>query len=345
MKKIIFSIIILALISSCKTTDKKIKYYSGFNKTFKLNGTKVGPVDHFLEPRKMVLLDSLIVVSDFKTEKLFHVVIRNNYKLMKSFGIKGKGPGEFQGPDLSKRLHNNHLVVTDRYITKKYDLDSMISVPYYEPNTKIVYPVELIIPFNLLYLNSNTIIGSTTSGKFRIFNFNLETRKINYTVDDLFFKQRETKNQLHLGQIFYAINDYNYPREVFVSALRYFKQIDIYNNDLSLRTSIQPENQIEPIFSKDSHSFLDDKTVFHYIDVFTTSKFIYAIYCGKDFITAIAGIGNKLHVFSWEGEALYEIDLDIGLSNIIITDNDKTLIGLNWFDRQPFVIYDLSILQ
>lgn len=340
------------LVSSCKNTDKKIKYYSIFNETFELNGIKVGPVGHFLEPRQMVLIDSLIVVSDFETEKLFHVVTRNIYKLKKSFGSKGKEPGEFQGPNMSKRLYNNHLVVTDRYITKMYDLDSMISVPFYEPNTEIVYPFELIIPFNLFYLNVTTIIGlngpaiigSTTSGKFRAFSFNPVTRKINYTVDDLFFKQRETKKQLHLGQIFYAINDYNYTREVFVSALRYFNQIDLYNNDLSLVTSIQPKNKIEPIFSDDSHSFLDDETVFHYIDVFTTSKYIYAIYCGKDLVTATAGIGNKLHVFSWEGEALYEIDLDIGLSNIIITDNDKTLIGLNWYDSQPLVVYDLSDL-
>ncbi len=352
MKKIFFGLLILVFASSCATTDSKIKYYSDFNKTFELNGTRVGPVDYFLEPRQMILVDSLIVVSDFETEKLFHLVTRNNYKLKNSFGSKGKGPGEFLGPNMSKRMYNNQLVVTDKSITKIYNLDSMISVPYYESNTKIDFPDELIIPYNLFYLNVTTIIGfngpaiigSTTSGKFRAFNFNPGTGKINYTVDDLFFKQREAKRQLHLGQIFYAINDYNYTRELFVSALRYFKQIDLYNNDLSLLASLQPENQIEPIFSKNSNSFLDDKTVFHYIDVFTTPKYIYAIYCGKDFVTATAGIGNKIHVFSWEGEALYEIDLNIGLSNIIITDDDKTLIGLNWLDRQPFVIYDLSNL-
>lgn len=344
MKEIIFSIIILALVSSCTTTDTKIKYYSSFNKTFELNGARVGPIDYFLEPRKMILLDTLIVVSDFKTENFFHTISTHNYNLMYSFGNKGKGPGEFQGPNLSKRLYNNYLVITDRFITKMYDLDSMIYNPYYEPNTKVVYPVELIIPFNLFYLNDSTVIGSTSSGKIRAFNFDPVKRKITYTVDDLFFEQRGTKNQSHLGQIFYANNDYNITHKLFVSALRFFKQIDLYNNDLSLVTSIQPENHIEPIFSKDSHRFLDNKTVFHYIDVFTTSKYIYAIYCGKDLETATAGIGNKLHIFSWEGEALYEIDLDIGLSNLIITNDDKTLIGMNWFDRQPFVIYDLSSL-
>ena len=128
--KLLFGITILILVSSCtnNNNDSKIKYYSSFRKTLKLKGTHVGPVDYFLEPRKMVLLDSLIVVSDFKTKKLFHVVSSSNYKLKKSFGNKGEGPGECQGPGLSKRLYNSHLVVTDRFITKIYDLDSIISV-------------------------------------------------------------------------------------------------------------------------------------------------------------------------------------------------------------------------
>ncbi|MDZ7739364.1 MAG: BF3164 family lipoprotein [Bacteroidales bacterium] len=192
-------------------------------------------------------------------------------------------------------------------------------------------------------MNNNSIIGSTTSGNYRAFLFDIGKGDIVKTVDDIFFEQRSEKNRGHLGQIFYAENDYNFEHECFVSALRMFHRVDLYNSDLSLRFSIINENEFDPVLSNDPNRYLTDATMFHYVDVYTTSKYIFALYCGKDFKSATPGIGNEMHVFSWDGDALAKIFLDIGLSRFIITD--KKIVGINWYENQPIVVYNLPDLS
>ncbi|MDZ7739363.1 MAG: hypothetical protein U5K32_09950 [Bacteroidales bacterium] len=105
MKFKFVSLLLITIVVSChQNEDYKIKYFSGFNTELKNTGEKVGPINHFLEPRSMVKMDSLIVISDFKTDSVFTIISLSTYNILDYGGLKGRGPGEFNSPDLSKRL-------------------------------------------------------------------------------------------------------------------------------------------------------------------------------------------------------------------------------------------------
>lgn len=346
MKKMKASwVLLVILILSCQRQNPSSILYSNFAKQDSLKGSKVGTKNFFLEPRRLTLIDSLLVVFDNKTDSFFHFLDTTNFSLKKSFGVKGRGPKEFIAPEISKRPFNNNLVITNKgkFYFSQFNIDSIFAYSDYFPGNKEFFPPELIIPYNLLIINDTFILGSTSSGTSRIFKFNPFRKKYLESGIDIPLEM-DYLNKSQLGQILYSISDFNPNKQMIVNALRFFDRIDFYDYDLSIQKSLLKNGNQEPIFYDNKGELISDKTKFYYIDIFTTDKYIFALYCGEEFGKAVPNIGNYLQIFSWEGTPILEFKLNIGLSSIYVTSDNKKLFGISMHDDQPISIFLLPPL-
>ena len=90
----VYVILILLGIIACSETGMKYKRLNYQNVT-SLEGKLLNNSFLFSEPAEMVLVDSLIIIHDSqKQDACFHIFnVEGDY--LESFGVKGRGPGEY----------------------------------------------------------------------------------------------------------------------------------------------------------------------------------------------------------------------------------------------------------
>lgn len=161
MKNFIFKTLTIALfLYSC--TGKEIQY-TGINIPLnqKLQGTLLDSTFIFSVPRGMVIADTLLIVLDYlEQDTSFHVFNKITGKHLKSFGNKGRGPGEVVYPgSLSYNPKDGTLITMESNLKKiiRYNLANILadkppffseiklnSIPFYVDET-ILYKDFFII--------------------------------------------------------------------------------------------------------------------------------------------------------------------------------------------------------
>lgn len=94
MKKICFQILFVILASACQNKEPVFTAFE-CSDTERLSGKILSSTFIFSDPAEMVLVDSLLIIHDSqKKDSCFHIFNVNNGLFLKSFGHKGRGPGE-----------------------------------------------------------------------------------------------------------------------------------------------------------------------------------------------------------------------------------------------------------
>lgn len=340
------------LLNSCGKVDKETSiYYNEFEKESFITGEYVGPVKYFLKPTQLTVSDSLLIVLDYKTDYFLHFLNMNSgLQPACAFGVIGKGPNEYIFPEISERVIEEKIFITDKskFYSGELLIDSIfknnrVAVNY---NDKYFYPPELTIPFELFKNTDTSIVGSTSSGISTIFSFNPQNNNFNLAKNELDFPGYNQISKLDLGQVLYCVNDYNHSKRKIVSAMRFFDRIDVFDNNLDVELSIRAEIKSNHDYSYNKNlPWINENTWFFYVDVFTTNNYIYGLYCGKDLESAIPNVGQEIRVFSWNGKAICRMLYDANLSRIYIPEGDSIIFGIDEYNlNQPLVKFDISEL-
>ena len=141
-----YLVIFLLVISSfsCSKKNDVICEFSKFPINKELEGMSIFSKDSiYFNPHKVFLVDSLIVVTTYDTEKCIYVFNKNNFKLLASAGHRGRGPNEIITPGytcLDYKNKNFFMQDWGRARLASYSIDSILNNSNYHYSNFIIYP-------------------------------------------------------------------------------------------------------------------------------------------------------------------------------------------------------------
>lgn len=333
-KNQMFLFFIVFISTSCNHPDRIFPYEK------KLVGTQEGVkfISYSFDVKEF---ENYIVINDFKNEKFtFHIFDKTTFNYIKSCGSKGKGPDEILHPLCFARNCISNLCVFDPLKTRLsiYDIDNCIKSKYSKPEKIIEFESSNIknLSYSKLYwfdnLNDTTFLFIGNFEKDRLRIFNSHGQLVNSIGNYAAFNY----NKLPLGLNNYLANgliSLKPDKSKVAIVLQYYNAIEIYslqNNEQKFisigelqinRKSVQPINWTRT-----------------YIGIYTTDKYIYALYNGFK-IEDKQLEGKEIHVLSWDGQIIGKYILDYPISTFFV-DEQKGLIYChsNYLDV-PFLTF------
>lgn len=302
------------------------------------------PVDHFFKvwECEMIASDSILIVRNFSNTELFMAFTLPDFTFIKSFGVSGKGPGEFQYPHLIKDESGEYLCFiyeSARAGHSLFALDRNLEItmlPFNFSNEKISFSDK-----QLYGISSEEFyyVESFQNGKAM---FHLEsisdTSKITF-IKDLSFSGQHQNWAACIGD--FGVSGKN-NRLVF--AYKYFKQLLFYDteNNTSKLISFHSPSETK---AGDAVSMLEPTNVTHYWGMSTNNQYVYVLYSGRTPVEVSSELKRSsgfiyIEQFDWNGNPVHKFKLDHwGYFCVDALDNTIYLASIT--DEQPFYSYKL----
>lgn len=101
-----------------------------FGELIELQGTS-HPVNEIFQVKEteMIVKDSIIIIKNLSDQNLFMSYVLPDFKHIKTFGKRGKGPGEFQYPHLVK-VRDDHILcyIYEQTRDKLFSLNNQLEI-------------------------------------------------------------------------------------------------------------------------------------------------------------------------------------------------------------------------
>jgi hypothetical protein len=271
--------------------------------------------------------DYLFLVGNM-TDIIFRQFALPRVDYIKSFGHRGRGPGEYiKTPDIyisptTELLYIYRPEISAFYSYKISNAGDLSFEHEFKVERGILYNQFHIIGDSLLVYNKVPELG--------IGRVDLRTGR---SIGDLPFPIRdgyEETDYYHPDKGVLAANG-----EYIAYAYHFLKQIDIYNiSDLSLKARIIGAGHKEP-------THLDENSDMYYYNVYCTDKYIYAYYAAPN--ARNGGENNYIEVYDYDGRPIARYDVGVPIGGMFaITPNDSTLYGYSHLHENRILKYNLQ---
>jgi len=291
---------------SCATNPKDIVLIDGFSEKLKMETQQL---DGFVPlcPDRINFSDGYLLTTTNCSNKLvssFHIKTnRTEYSI-----LKGNGPGEFTQLYFSGHQAGDSLLLRSLSGMAAWVSPSRLFNDSTYLITKIIEPEEISNAENVFNFEKEWVYTDLSGEAFMIF-LNDEgsiTRKVDHfpVLEEQY--RDETK-----GYLYYSNTTWNSKKEMFVSAMRYFPYLLIFDKKGNTRKIIQTRKDfIHPQITQGN--LLPEKdTEYFYDQVVTTDNYIFALRMNGT-LNDLATLQNQpiLEVFDWDGNGICEIEFD-----------------------------------
>jgi len=340
MKRILSVTSVILLLASCSIDDKyKTIKISEFPEVISAKGE----VFEYNNPPHLIanavyIIDSLIVLKNAMDESdFFFLFDKNNGNLIGSFGKRGRGPNEFLYPqvyDQYKKYDDSTYIWIHDLHQKKMALVNLNKSILRNDNAVLetITEPDATSPVEMLKLPNGNLIGRSMSSEGRFFYHDIRSDSTKWVE---FFPEVENPPYKHMMVNLYQGSTRIKPdNSKFVSALTYFKRIDVFSADevpthmFSYVFDDSPEN---PEFPSEMGQSIPGTLMNYYFDLHLTENYIYAINLNitNEELNKEKDTGySELHVFSWDGEAVACYKLNHLIFSFSIDEKNGYLYGL-----------------
>lgn len=324
MKNFIFKILTLIfLIYSCST--KEIQY-TGLNVPLKkeIKGIPLNSTFIFSIPKEIIVIDSLLVIRDsHNQDSCFHIFNKTNGKHLKSFGYKGRGPGEVLYPAaLNYNPQDQTLTTIESNLKKiiKYNITNILSQtqPFFSEiklNNLPFFALEAI-PYK------NSFIIGGFKERFTIIDTNSQILQQFYDYPKLAPDEDENQAIFNYGPQYSLHPKGN--KLVTISCIGGILEIfDLKGNKITPNTIKylnKPIYRVIPGFKPKWIGAIPE-TIIGCTNIYATEEEIYCIYEGE--ISQDPKIAlKKILVFDWEGNLILQYIIKEGIPSTIAVDEN-----------------------
>jgi hypothetical protein len=316
---------------------------SDFGEIIELKG-RSHPVDQFFKVKEceMIALDSILIVKNQNNSEMFMAYSLPEFKFIKSFGKFGRGPGEFQFPNLVKDESGEFICfIYEKANNKLYSLSKDLEIKElaieFQKGEKIFSDKQLYGISSNEYL----FVESIKMGK-AIFRIDSKIDSTNISqLKNLAFSDKHKNWAAYIGN--FGANG-KIKRAVF--AYKYFKRLIFY--DLENKTS-KVVFFDDPAKTKrgNSLSMMDPSNITHYWGMSSQNKYVYILYSGRSPIEVSKELNKSsgyiyLEKFDWNGNPIAKYKLD-HWGYFCINKKENTIYLASHIDEQPFVSYKLPM--
>jgi len=370
MKKLFFLVILSTLIVSCNQTNEKKTEKPAqptsvaevvnkektlpplkneevnltddvFGNIIELTGvSKVSDYILGISGLQMIANDSMLITKSYGA-KLFTLFSLPDFKFIKTFGDKGRGPGEFSFPSLVKTENSNSIC----YI---YSSNTNELFPLIKNNEIAKTPIKIkstseynarqihgLSPNHLLYVEN--IKRGKAVFDFKVDGDSTHTKQIY----NLAFSKNHRNWAAYIGDF-----GANGSKKRFVYAYKYFKRLVFH--DLENNTTKVVNFNTAPALAGDVKDMLAPTNVTHYWGMSAQKNYVYVLYSGRTPIQ-IGKENNKtsgyiyVEQFDWNGNPIRKFKLD-HWGYFCVNDAENTIILASTTELDPFFTYDIPAL-
>lgn len=299
-------------------------------------------------PAYIEMVGDRLVLIDVAADSVIQVLDNADGKLVRSFGRRGAGPGEFEGAWAIDpvRSSDDQFWIYDLSLRRLTHIDLEKDFP--TSGRQIHKSLSLISETTILdpvWADTTLIaLGFHGEGRFGFFD---RRGKLLRTAGELPMDKVEVPATIR-QQAYQSILRPNPERSLLAVATRHADLLDIYQIDGTLVASARPPFSFTPSYEVQKR---EDRLVmatgsdlrFGYIDLATTDDHIYALFSGRTRrgFPGAANYGEYVHIYDWSGALVRVLHLDAPSMGITVDKGGTRLYSIRHEPSPAVVEYEL----
>lgn len=320
MKKLFYLFIGVFLFCSCTHTQNTTSIVFPAEKS--LTAIKV-PVNEVFSADFITKKGDYLFVISAGSDTTIYMYTLPDLKFMKNFGVKGKGPDEFQLPMFVESSKEDLILwgFSKLNLVRRFAIDSTANIVKEED-----YYLKKYETFNQMHLIRDSIfIYSLVPTNYVIREYDLKNQEYLGKID--IAPDRDNDNpSLYSNRGVMTANDSS-----IVYVYNFKRQIDIYDSEtLSLKKTLAGDYT----YRKPTERF--DENVKYYLDVVPGKKYFYALYRGDSEKNVPENI-DVVEVFTYDGTPVVKYRFDISPDLYYVDEENGIMYGYVY--RYPDVLF------
>lgn len=295
-------------------------------------------------PGDMVVVNDLIIVLDFLTDRFFHVFLQDNYNYIGSFIRKGRGPGEETFIHPFFKVHTNdkfyYQSADDLKMTKiKRDNDSLDIIIHerYNLPESLLNDVDFLLVDELIFSSA----GQRAASK-DYFVLNTETGALSEWGESIPLSDKKVNPNL-IPMINQKLTTINSNNKLIASVFNMLPILRIYsleNEKLINEMQMSDASNNREIILTDQVQNRSKEVINYYQRIKSTDDYIYALYSGfpvagyfkEDEMPHVFDYSREIHIWKWDGTPVMKLKLDRPVFSFDITPDNKKIIATSVVD-------------
>lgn len=284
-------------------------------------------------PSRLAVAGDRLIVLDALSTQAVHVLDIETGALIESFGGRGQGPGEFEGPRSIDVLPSGdafwiHDVTQQR--STLYPIKSPNAESARHRETRILKYAEGVGVVEPIHIGAHEILAAGIFQKGRLGHLDPEGRLVRASG-----ALPSAPNGLAPDQIQFihqGVLRGTPSRDRFALSSMFFTRVELFDRHGISRGFVEAPLDLNPdirISSRGDRRFayVSPEAPAGYIDIAVTDEAIFALYSGRDpaDFREDAAYADQLHVFRWNGDFVGAFDLDHDAVAIAVSTDGKNL--------------------
>ena len=323
---------------SCQTTKNKTPY-ENFQE---INEIKAEPIELNQKIDRVLFIENinnyLVILDPFNNNNTLKLIDPSTNSIIKSFGKKGRGPGEFISPSSLTKIENqsNSFELYDINLRKiiEYSIDSVINSKNYFPNFKKNFSQPTGSLTGVISLDSVYVgIGIFEQGKYLLIDKKnlIKSYELNYPED----KSRKDSKNKHKAMAYQGKIVKRPKHNEFVFASSNCDYLEICKYDNGELTEVKEAITYHPKYTIQTKAKgfgiqWDADNPNGYVDMRVSENYIFALYSGRTFneYKFDVAYGEHLLVYDWKGNPIKYFKLDTPLQCISSPNINNEIFGI-----------------
>ncbi len=297
-----------------------------------LQAQEFGIGEYLLSPFRAKIIDSILIISDYGGNPLLMAYDLRKKEMIKKFGTKGRGPGEFLSAwNLTIGKTNNSFSVYDPILKKMAQYNLLDRIPTFKNEIQLNNEDFFIYAD---WMTNDKIAYTSFSPKGRLVIYNVPQKELSFIANSTPPNETGVPKSVH-SHAYHATVETTASGDKIAICSRYADQIELYKqNGDKIATVVGPEGYT-PIYSvvdaNGSPSMAETgKTKLAFLDIACTDEFVYVLYSGKnheDYPGLLIEHGETVYVFDWEGNPVKKYKLDKGITSMGLSEDQSFIYG------------------
>lgn len=341
------ALLYLLILSSCGKNDNELLVTENdFGEPTKLTGQIIDGIEQ-LVPASLHILDSLLVVTDYKQNPRSHFYHKVTMEKVAEYGQIGEGPEEYRAPEWNGQVF--HKPGSDDTFMRVYEfgygmihevnLSAVLRGEKEVKANKFYFPPEVFNADNVFFINEGVLAEATDNKDVKYFQTSLDdmstiekvgTFNSNDLLDGAPIEERVNLDRSFMG--------YSGNQEKFIAAYLRCNKFVILNEQLDEELTIIYGNKEK---GPENRDVFGENNVFYFREPVAGKNSIYLPYVGAP--TKERTTANELQIYNYDGEPLQRYLLDYPLRTFAVDESTNKIFVITGMDDKPFVAYDLNI--
>jgi len=351
MKKVLTSILIILLfLFQCEKRHFEKEYrnyekFTGFPQEETWEFERLSDVTFFFPPRIKIIQDHYLFVLTTIDGKLIQIYNMDDGRLIKSFGKKGQGPGEYIGATgiLYNSFEPDKFWIHDVSLMKieRYDLNVVLKKDYFKSDSTIKISTDAGIAFKLFLLGKKEFVGiGSLKSRLTYYDLNGDTIRTNRYIPGV--PKKNVSARIHMQAYDGVISCEDQVKRIAISNTDCdILEIYDYSGEM-LKTLHGPDIFVNDYGYADEYSLVVDTKQCGYFSICSSSREIYCSYSGqkpKSMTDWTASLGREIFVFDWDGIPLKKGKLNYQIASMDYSEERNTIYAICYDGEEFFIGY------